>query len=79
MYHYVDVSPPGTDTFEVQDLKVGTTYRFAIMSHNYVGESEYTTDIGEVTTKSESMIVSQHFKKGWMEASKKKKNWWWVM
>ncbi|XP_059087472.1 nephrin-like isoform X2 [Tigriopus californicus] len=52
VYHYVDVSPPGTDTFEVQDLKVGTTYRFAIMSHNYVGESEYTADIGEVTTKS---------------------------
>jgi hypothetical protein len=53
-YNYVDVLPPGADSFEVQDLKVGTKYSFSIMAFNSVGTSEYTKDIGKVETKSKS-------------------------
>ena len=51
-YNYVDVLPPGADSFEVQDLKVGTKYSFSMMAFNSVGSSEYTKDIGKVETKS---------------------------
>jgi hypothetical protein len=54
-YNYVDVLPPGADSFEVQDLKVGTKYSFSIMAFNSVGTSEYTKDIGKVETKSKSL------------------------
>jgi len=53
-YNYVDVLPPGGDSFEVQDLKVGTKYSFSIMAFNSVGHSEYTKDIGKVETKSKN-------------------------
>ena len=52
-YQYVDVTPSGTNTFEVQDLKVGTEYSFSIMAYNQLGQSDYTADIGKVKTKSE--------------------------
>lgn len=52
VFFYVDV-PLGITTFEVQDLKVGTRYSFAVKAINAIGESEYTPDIEEVETKSE--------------------------
>jgi len=51
-YNYVDVTPQGTDSFEVQDLKVGTKYTFSIMAFNIIGSSDFTPDIGKVETKS---------------------------
>ena len=51
-FQYVDVSPQGTDTFEVQDLKVDTKYSISIMAFNSIGASAYTAPI-IVSTKSE--------------------------
>ena len=54
-FQYVDVSPQGTDTFEVQDLKVDTKYSISIMAFNSIGASAYTAPI-IVSTKSEYIL-----------------------
>ena len=58
-YHYVDVSPGDLDKFEITDLKDDTSYSFAIMAFNTVGESEYTADMIEVKTKGKNNVVQQ--------------------
>ena len=50
--------PPGADSYEVQDLKVGTKYSFSIMAFNAIGSSEFTKDIGKVETKSRTTNIS---------------------
>ncbi len=55
-YNYVDVTPQGADSFEVQDLKVGTKYTFAIMAFNSIGSSDFTPEIAKVETKSRAIF-----------------------
>lgn len=51
-YQYVDVTPEGTNTYEVQDLKVDTKYSISIVAFNSIGASSYTNPV-IVGTKSE--------------------------
>lgn len=57
-YSYVDVTPQGADSFEVQDLKVGTKYTFAIMAFNSIGSSDFTPEIAKVETKSKILFFA---------------------
>ncbi|XP_071744729.1 nephrin [Lepeophtheirus salmonis] len=51
-YQYVDVHHSSTNSFEVEDLKLGTKYSFSVKAFNDLGDSEFTSENVAVETLS---------------------------